>query len=92
VTTHKQYIQRGWRAAFLFGGTLAFAFLLFYRTVPELEVWMESEKNEAPLKEVFSGHHGRNLLRVFMRHQPGCPGGIQPSPGTWVSSPSISRT
>jgi MFS family permease len=66
VTTHQQYIAWGWRIAFLFGGVLAFAFLLFYRTVPESAVWMESEKSKAPLKEVFSGDHRRNLLQVFI--------------------------
>jgi MFS family permease len=66
VTTHEQYLQWGWRAAFLFGGVLAFAFLMFYRTVPESEIWMEAEKSEAPLKEVFSGQHGRNLFQVFV--------------------------
>ena len=66
VTTHQQYIQWGWRIAFVFGGVLAFAFLLFYRTVPESAVWMESEKSEAPLKEVFSGSHRRNLFQVFV--------------------------
>jgi len=66
VTTHEQYVQWGWRAAFLFGGALAFAFLIFYRTVPESDVWIESEKSEAPLKEVCSGDHGRNLLQVFI--------------------------
>ncbi|PPQ30850.1 MFS transporter [Rhodopila globiformis] len=66
ATTHDQYLQWGWRAAFLFGGALAFGFLLFYRSVPESDIWMEAEKSEAPLKEVFSGHHGRNLFQVFV--------------------------
>jgi MFS family permease len=29
-------------------------------------VWMESKKSVAPLKEVFSGHHRRSLLQVFV--------------------------
>ena len=66
VTTHQQYIDWGWRAAFVFGGVIAFAFLMFYRTVPESPVWMESEKSVAPLKEVFSGDHRRSLLQVFV--------------------------
>ncbi|WP_428490872.1 MFS transporter [Rhodopila sp.] len=66
VTTHQQYIDWGWRAAFVFGGFMAFAFLMFYRTVPESPVWMESEKSVAPLKEVFSGDHRRSLLQVFV--------------------------
>ena len=66
VTTHQQYLDWGWRLAFVFGGLLAFAFLMFYRTVPESPVWIESKKSVAPLKEVFSGHHRRNLLQVFV--------------------------
>jgi MFS family permease len=66
VTTQEQYLQWGWRIAFVFGGVLAFAFLMFYRSVPESPVWMESEKSGAPLKEVFSGDHRRSLLQVFM--------------------------
>lgn len=64
--THEQYLAWGWRLAFAFGGVLAVLFLLYYRVVPESEIWMESEKSEAPLKEVFSGHHGRNLFQVFV--------------------------
>ncbi len=66
ITTHQQYLQWGWRAAFLFGGVIAFGFLMFYRTVPESPIWMASEKSQAPLKEVFSGVHRRNLLQVFI--------------------------
>jgi MFS family permease len=66
ITTKEQYLQWGWRAAFVFGGLIAFAFLMFYRTVPESPVWMASKKSEAPLKEVFSGIHRRNLLQVFI--------------------------
>ncbi|HYZ23554.1 MAG TPA: MFS transporter, partial [Rhodopila sp.] len=35
ITTPAQYAAWGWRAAFLFGGLMAFGFLLFYCTVPE---------------------------------------------------------
>lgn len=66
VTTHDQYVAWGWRLAFVFGGVMAFAFLMFYRTVPESPVWLEAEKSAAPLKEVCSGTHGRNLLQVFV--------------------------
>ena len=66
VTTQEQYIQWGWRMAFVFGGILAFAFLMFYRSVPESPVWMESKKSAAPLREVFSGDHRRSLLQVFV--------------------------
>jgi MFS family permease len=66
VLTQAQYLAYGWRLAFLFGGVLAFGFMVFYRSVPESEVWEKSEKSEAPLKEVFSGHHLRNLLQIFV--------------------------
>ncbi|HVY17864.1 MAG TPA: MFS transporter [Rhodopila sp.] len=66
VMTQAQYLAWGWRLAFVFGGVLAFAFLMFYRSVPESEVWMESEKSTAPLKEVFSGDHLRNLIQIFV--------------------------
>lgn len=66
VTTKAQYYAWGWRVTFIFGAFLAFAFLLYYRTVPESPMWLEAEKSEAPLKEVFSGHHLRNLGQVFL--------------------------
>lgn len=66
ITTPEQYVQWGWRIAFVFGGVLAFGFLMFYRSVPESPVWMESKKSAAPLKEVFSGDHRRALLQVFV--------------------------
>lgn len=66
VTTQQQYLQWGWRVAFLFGGVIAFAFLMFYRTVPESPVWLASKKSLSPLKEVFSGVHRRNLFQVFL--------------------------
>jgi MFS family permease len=66
VTTKSQYAAWGWRATFMFGAVLAFAFLLYYRTVPESPMWLEAKKSDAPLKEVFSGEHLRNLGQVFL--------------------------
>jgi MFS family permease len=66
LTTKAQYAAWGWRIPFLFGAALAFAFLIYYRTVPESPLWQESEKSEAPLKEVLSGSHLRNLGQVFL--------------------------
>ncbi len=66
VTTHDQYYAWGWRLPFIFGALLAFAFLLYYRTVPESPLWEASEKSTAPLKEVMSGSHRRNLGQVFV--------------------------
>jgi len=66
VTTQQQYYDWGWRIAFVIGAALAFLFLAYYRTVPESAVWMESEKSSAPLKEVLSGTHRRNLLQILI--------------------------
>jgi MFS family permease len=66
VTTKAQYLAWGWRLPFLFGAALAFLFLIYYRTVPESPLWQESEKSEAPLKEVLSGLHLRSLGQVFL--------------------------
>lgn len=66
LTTHEQYLVWGWRIPFLFGAGLAFVFLAYYRTVPESPLWQEAEKSAAPLKEVLSGLHLRNLGQVFL--------------------------
>lgn len=66
VTTKQQYFDWGWRIPFVIGAILAFLFLAYYRTVPESAVWMESEKSSAPLKEVLSGVHRRNLLQIMV--------------------------
>jgi MFS family permease len=66
LTTHEQYLVWGWRVPFLFGAGLAFVFLIYYRTVPESPLWQEAEKSAAPLKEVLSGSHLRNLGQVFL--------------------------
>ena len=66
VKTKAQYAAWGWRATFIFGAVLAFAFLLYYRSVPESPMWLEAKKSDAPLKEVFSGDHLRNLGQVFL--------------------------
>jgi MFS family permease len=83
VTTTQQYYDWGWRIPFLFGCALAFAFLIFYRTVPESPLWQQSEKSAAPLKEVLSGAHLRNLGQVFLMMSGfwlvGQPGAVLPS-------------
>ena len=66
VTTKDQYMAWGWRIPFVFGGVLAFIFLLYYRLVPESGMWLASEKSSAPLKDVLSGLHLRNLGQVFL--------------------------
>jgi MFS family permease len=66
LTTKEQYADWGWRIPFLLGCALAFAFLFYYRTVPESAMWQETEKSEAPLKEVLSGSNLRSLAQVFV--------------------------
>jgi hypothetical protein len=66
ATTPAQYLLWGWRIAFVLGAILAFLFLLYYLSVPESSLWMASEKSSAPLKEVVSGAHLRNLVQIFI--------------------------
>jgi MFS family permease len=66
ITTKEQYYAWGWRIPFVIGFGIAFAFLLYYRTVPESEVWEASEKSEAPLKDVLSGKHLLTLGQIFL--------------------------
>jgi MFS family permease len=83
LTTKQQYYEWGWRIPFLFGCALAFAFLVYYRRVPESPLWQASEKSAAPLKDVLSGRHLRNLGQVFLMMSGfwlvGQPGGVLPS-------------
>lgn len=66
VTTPAEYLLWGWRIAFVVGAILAFLFLLYDVRVPELSLWMESEKSSAPLKDVVSGPHLRSLTQIFV--------------------------
>jgi MFS family permease len=66
VTTPAGYLLWGWRIAFIFGAILAFLFLIYYINVPESPLWMESEKSSAPLKDVVSGKHLKNLVQIFI--------------------------
>jgi MFS family permease len=65
-TTPAGYLLWGWRVAFIFGAILAFLFLIYYMNVPESPLWMESEKSSAPLKDVVSGKHLKNLVQIFI--------------------------
>jgi MFS family permease len=66
VTTPAQYFAWGWRIPFVLGAVLAFLFLLYYLSVPESSLWMESEKSRAPLKDVMSGPHRKNLVQILV--------------------------
>jgi MFS family permease len=66
ITTKDQYFAWGWRVPFLIGFAIAFAFLLYYRTVPESTLWESSEKSATPLRTVLSGKHLRTLGQIFL--------------------------
>jgi MFS family permease len=66
TTTPDQYLLWGWRIAFVVGAVVAFLFLLYYLSVPESSLWTASEKSSAPLKDVVSGPHLRNLVQIFI--------------------------
>ncbi|WP_067933181.1 MFS transporter [Alicyclobacillus kakegawensis] len=56
----------GWRIPFLIGALLAGWLVLYYvRSVPESEVWQQSEKAKVPLLSAFKGENGRSFLQVF---------------------------
>ena len=66
LTTPPQYLLWGWRVAFAIGGILAFLFLSYYLSAPESSLWLESDKSDAPLKEVVSGRHLKSLMQIFV--------------------------
>ena len=66
VATPPEYLLWGWRIAFVFGAILAFLFLIYYLSVPESSLWMATEKSSAPLKDVVSGQHLKNLVQIFI--------------------------
>jgi hypothetical protein len=66
ATTPPEYLLWGWRIAFIFGAILAFLFVVYYIKVPESSLWIHSEKSSAPLKDVVSGDHLKNLVQIFI--------------------------
>lgn len=60
------YVQWGWRVPFVVGALIAFAFLLYYRRVPESKSWERSEKTKNPIGTLFSGAHRKAFLQVFI--------------------------
>ncbi|MBJ7598562.1 MAG: MFS transporter [Candidatus Nephthysia bennettiae] len=60
------YVQWGWRIPFIVGSLIAFAFVLWFRRVPESRSWMQSEKTENPIKTLFTGESRKALLQVFI--------------------------
>lgn len=66
VTTKEQYFAWGWRVPFVIGAVLAFAFLLYYRRVPESPLWEEADKSEAPLRDLLAAPHLKNLVQILI--------------------------
>jgi MFS family permease len=66
TTTTQQYYEWGWRIPFVAGGILAFLFLVYYRSVPESEMWEAADKTSTPLQDVMSGEHRRSLLQILL--------------------------
>ena len=60
------YVQWGWRIPFVVGSLIAFAFVLWFRRVPESRSWMQSEKTENPIKTLFTGESRKAFLQVFI--------------------------
>jgi len=60
------YVQWGWRIPFIVGALIAFAFVIWFRRVPESRSWMESEKTESPIRTLFSGESRKAFLQVFI--------------------------
>ncbi len=66
LTTPAQYFAWGWRIPFVLGAILAFLFLAYYLSVSESSLWLAAEKSKAPLKDVVSGPHLRNLVQILV--------------------------
>ncbi len=60
------YVQWGWRIPFIIGSLIAFAFVVWFRRVPESRSWMQSEKTENPIKTLFTGESRKAFLQVFI--------------------------
>lgn len=65
------YATWGWRIPFLIGGVLAFAIVIYFRTVEESEVWQEATESSepakaSPLKDLLRGPNLRNLGQVVV--------------------------
>lgn len=66
-TLNSPYVQWGWRIPFFVGVVGAAVVVWFYsRSVPESELWRQSQKARSPLRELFSGQSFRNLVQVFV--------------------------
>jgi MFS family permease len=66
VTTKAQYFAWGWRVPFVLGCAIAFAFLAYYRRVPESTLWETTEKSKKPLKDVLTGRNLGTLGQIFL--------------------------
>lgn len=60
------YVQWGWRISFVFGAVCGFAFLIYRRNhLPESDLWENSSKAKAPLREVVFGRERSSFWQVF---------------------------
>lgn len=61
------YVQWGWRIPFVIG-VLISGFVMWYiwKRIPESQLWIESKKSEAPIRDLLRGDNGRRLLQVFV--------------------------
>lgn len=61
-----EYAVIGWRIPFFVGAALGVAFLIYYRAVPESEVWKkDTEKKRTTLADLFVGLNLRRFLQIF---------------------------
>jgi MFS family permease len=61
------YARWGWRIPFVIGALFAAVlFVYYYYLVPESELWRESRKSAAPLRELATGRDLRRLAQLFV--------------------------
>ncbi len=61
------YVQWGWRIPFFVGVVISALFVLYYRSVPESELWLKStHKEQQPIRALFRGDNLRHFAQVFV--------------------------
>jgi MFS family permease len=64
---HSPYALWGWRVPFIVGGLLAsWLFVYYYFFVPESDLWRESRKSAAPLRDLAAGPDLRRVAQLFV--------------------------
>lgn len=67
--SHPALLAWGWRLPFFFGVILGIGYLIYYWRVPEIDLGLlekSRESRKAPLLQLFSRAHFRDLLQVFL--------------------------